>query len=129
MNNGKSAFVTYSNYSTKIDPYIEKIKNSNGRKIVSDESYAFDGGWNARKNGLYVRGNANKLFVSNANGMLTIKAINIVSSWKEWVKTLKEDELHLFTINHKEDGFVLSVSDKLCNTRPLQSLFNPPSGT
>jgi len=88
MGGGKAGYIEYRNYSKEMDWYLSCIQDSNARTSVSPEKYVAEGGWNARKNGLFLMDNKKTYSETTKDGEIKIDVIAPKTDWKEWIKTL-----------------------------------------
>ncbi len=121
MGGGKSSYIEYMNYPTKVNNYFDLIKHSNGRKNISGEDYISNGGWNARKNGRDLSDNEIRYIEKNESGEFVIDVISPTSSWDEWVKTLSDEDQELISYKKTKNGFIVSVAERLLKEKPLFS--------
>jgi phosphoadenosine phosphosulfate reductase len=121
MGGGKSSYIEYMNYPTKVNNYFDLIKHSNGRKNISGEDYISNGGWNARKNGRDLSDNEIRYTEKNESGEFVIDVVSPTSSWDEWVKTLSDEDQELISYKKTKNGFIVSVAERLLKEKPLFS--------
>lgn len=135
MSGGSSNYLRHINYPKEINNYINIIKNTydgdKQRKNYNADTYVFNGGWNARKNGRELSNNKFRCVEKTRNGFLTITILEPSSDWMEWIKTIGDlygtdgkysvlfDREQLeFTIKDVKDGYIVSISETLLKKRP-----------
>jgi phosphoadenosine phosphosulfate reductase len=134
MSKGTSDYMRRKSYPKEIDGYINAIKStyeSGKQKKNSAESYVFNGGWNARKNGRELADNPFRCVEKTANGVMTITVTDADSDWLEWIKTLGNlsgdnenytvqfDGEHIkFTVQETKSGYIVTIPQKILKERP-----------
>ncbi|MDR1379455.1 MAG: phosphoadenosine phosphosulfate reductase family protein [Synergistaceae bacterium] len=88
MGSSKADYFQYVNYADEVDKFTRLISLSNGRENISAEEYVSNGGWNARKNGRFLKDNRRCYSEITANGLITIEVNEPKTGWCEWIKTL-----------------------------------------
>lgn len=104
MGGSKADFFQYSNYKEEIDAFAKIIVDSNGRKHVADTEYIANGGWNARKNGVNLKGIDIIYKERIENGKLIIEVTNPKTDWHEWIKTLGD-------IHKNGDSYIIQAPE------------------
>ncbi len=134
MSGGTSDYLRHASYPIEIDTYIESIKKTydgDKRKKKNTESYVFNGGWNARKNGREISNNAFRCVEKNANGVIAITVTTPDSDWLEWIKTIGdlhggngdyavqfEGEQIKFSVTPTQNAYVVTVPEAVLKERP-----------
>lgn len=88
MGGSKADYIQYAAYANEMGRFTELISISNGRDTVSSQEYIGKGGWNARKNGRFLRGNLPCYSEKTADGTITIDVETPRTNWMEWMKSL-----------------------------------------
>jgi phosphoadenosine phosphosulfate reductase len=131
MGGGKSKYIEYINYKEDIDPYLEIIKQTNGRERASAHELVLSGGWSARKNGRDLLGNLIRCIDFEEKDKLRIEITNPKSDWREWIQTLGifniqgnevtvliEGKTIIFNLNQTKTGYSIIINGKLLQERP-----------
>jgi phosphoadenosine phosphosulfate reductase len=107
MGGGKASFIEQSNYPKEIEVFLSCIRSSNARKTITADNYVTNGGWNARRNGLFLTIDKPVYSETVKNGEIIIKIFSPKTDWKEWIKTLGDlsNDGDVFTINFKGQTF------------------------
>jgi phosphoadenosine phosphosulfate reductase len=119
MSGGAGDYIRRQNYTEEIDGFIEVIKISNnwdiGKKNL--ETYITSGGWDNRRGGRGITGNAKKYSEKAQNGIITITVSNPSSDWHEWIKTIDDSKIR-FKVTDTEDGYTISISETSMKESP-----------
>lgn len=134
MSGGGSDYVRYSSYPRQIDEYITLIKSSydnDKKKTSSIDSYVFNGGWHARKNGRELSNNAFRCMEKVTNGVLKITITSPNSNWLEWIKTIGDlqetdgnytiqfcNEQIPFFVKPTPKGYIVSINESYLKEYP-----------
>ena len=132
MGGGASDFFRRNAYPREIDKYVGYIKDSYlSPDPQKADSYIANGGWCARKNGRSLKDNRFRCIENTSKGNLTITVTNPSEDWKEWIKTLGmlteidggyliqfEGEDIAFHIENSDNGYVVSIPEKICVEKP-----------
>lgn len=123
MSGGGCDYIRRQNYTADIDEYIEIIKRkyaSDKKNIQNIETFITNGGWSARKNGRELMDNEFRCIERYESGFLCIDVKHPSSDWKEWIKTIGEENID-FSITQTKDGFTVKVSETLQKANPILS--------
>lgn len=120
MSGGTSDYIRRQNYTNEIDKYIDTIKHKYAGDKKNTQTFITNGGWSARKNGRELTDNEFRCIERYENGFLCIDIKNPSSDWREWIKTIGEENVD-FSITQKKDGYTVKVSETLQKTNPLLS--------
>jgi phosphoadenosine phosphosulfate reductase len=127
-----SDYMRRINYTREFDNYVDIVKKMNGHYTGKAlDTYINNGGWIARNNGRDLNNNLFRCIENEKDGLLTINVIQPFSNWKEWIKTLGnlaiyknkytiefENDIYHFSIDGKNDNFIVSISEKLIHENP-----------
>ncbi|MDO5576814.1 MAG: phosphoadenosine phosphosulfate reductase family protein, partial [Fibrobacter sp.] len=120
MGGGKSGFIEYNNYKSRVDCYFEIIRKSNGRKNINIDEYIANCGWSARKNGRDLAENPNHCTERIENESLTITVENPTSDWREWIKTLDLPN-DTYSVSITSSGYIAQLNENVAKNDPLLS--------
>ena len=141
MTNGANDYIRRQCYPNEMDLFINKVRNRyscDQRKKKQIDTYLTCGGWNARKNGRELTNNPFRCIEISGKEELKIEVVSPTSDWTEWIKTLGEvssvdgtnmnllsdGEILPFTINIRENGYTVKVSQEPFVKKPaLGKLF------
>ncbi|MBQ4143518.1 MAG: phosphoadenosine phosphosulfate reductase family protein [Thermoguttaceae bacterium] len=131
--NSKADFFQYVNYRKEMEPLVQIIIESNGREMMADNEYIANGGWNARKNGNFLKNNPVGHYSENiTNGELLISIESPKTNWQEWIKTIGSFNIRApneysidfrnkhfpFTVSIQKDGIVVAIAERLLKENP-----------
>jgi len=132
LGGGKADYFQYMNYKENIDIFAQMIVDSNGRKHVDNNEYISNGGWNARKNGAFLKGIDTLYKERVENDYLVIEVSNPKTDWYEWIKTLgdiekNEDIYNLqaieltaqFRIIENSNGYIVKLPMRYTRESPV----------
>jgi phosphoadenosine phosphosulfate reductase len=123
MSSGTPDYIRRQSYTNEVDGYIDTIKrkyDSDKRDKKHIETFITNGGWSARKNGRELADNCFRCVERYDNGYLFIDVTKPTSDWREWIKTIDEDEIS-YAITHTKEGYTVKVEEALLKTNPLIS--------
>ncbi len=131
MGGSKADYFQYVNYADEMNRFTRLISASNGRENSSAEEYIGNGGWNARKNGRFLKGNQRCYSETTANGLITIEDYEPKTDWREWIKTLGDltsngnrytleygGKQTVFEVKPHKHGYVVSLSEQASKENP-----------
>jgi phosphoadenosine phosphosulfate reductase len=132
MGGGKASFIERNNYPNEMNVFLLYIRNSNARTSIADKKYIIEGGWNARKNGLFLADNIKNYAETVKNGKIVIDITSPKTDWKEWIKTLGElsmnrnnyfitfcDRIYEFTFTSHKKGYTIELPEMAVKENPL----------
>lgn len=93
MGGGRDYYVKQACYPGELEPYLQSIINSDSRSYETQSaalSYLTNGGWNSRKNGLYLKNNPFNYKEEETDNIITIHVKEFKTPWQEWIKTIGE---------------------------------------
>jgi phosphoadenosine phosphosulfate reductase len=115
MGSSKADYFQYVNYADEMDKFTGLISASNGRDSFSNEEYIGNGGWNARKNGRFLKGNQRCYTETTLNGLITIEIYSQKTNWREWIKTIGYlvSNGNKYTLEHngKQTPFEVTINE------------------
>ena len=127
----KADYFQNINYADDIKRFISLISESNGRDSISTEEYIGNSGWNARKNGRFLKNNHRCYSETTAKGLITIEVSEPKSDWREWIKTLGDlissgnmhtlelkDKQTVFEVIPQKHGYVAVISEQVSKDNP-----------
>jgi phosphoadenosine phosphosulfate reductase len=137
MGGSKADYFQYVNYAKEMNRFMCLINASNGRESITTEEYIGKGGWNARKNGRFLKDNQQCYSETTANGLITIKVKEPKTDWRQWIKTLGDltssgsrytlecgGKQTMFEVKPYKHGYVVSLSEQVSKDNPkLGKLF------
>ena len=133
MCGGYASYARRYNYTSSVDEYVKYIKECYNADLSEKvESYIINGGWNARKNGRDFKNNPFRCIEDISGNNITIKIINPVMKWTEWIKTLgdlmmtrdgysinfQQGEI-FFRVTEIPEGFIASIPSVMIKRNPL----------
>ena len=132
MCGGYASYARRFNYTENVDEYVKYIQECyNAESSEKTESYVLNGGWNARRNGRDFKNNPCRYFEDISGGTLTIKIIDPVMKWTEWMKTLGEIMITrdgysinfqqreiFFRVKEIPGGFIVSIPEIMLKKNP-----------
>lgn len=120
MSGGSSDYIRRCNYTEDIDSYIDIIKRKNNWDNYSEaelHSYVTSGGWDNRRSGRGISGNALKYKEKTANGIISIEIEDPHEMWREWLKTADTVTVPL-SIKENDNGAVFEMSEADVKAHP-----------
>lgn len=133
MSGGLSNYFRYASYPDDIDRYIDIIRKTYGgsRTEGNLDSYIYNGGWKARKNGRELSHNPFRCTENTTDGFLEIAVTDPDSDWLEWMKTIGDllgengkysvsfgGEHIPFTMETTKNGYIVRISEAVLKERP-----------
>lgn len=131
MGGSKADYFQYINYSKDMNKFLRLISDSNGRESISAEEYIGNGGWNARKNGRFLKENQRLYSETTHNGVISIEVISPKTDWTQWIKTLGDltkngnkyaldynGKKKLFEVNDNNHGYDVTLSEQIAKDDP-----------
>jgi phosphoadenosine phosphosulfate reductase len=132
MGGNKASFVEHKNYPKETEVFLQCIKNSNARPMISAKDYLTKGGWNARKNGRYLTNNLQLYTEMSVDGEIIIESLSPRSKWREWIKVLGDlvergnnyvinfqGQPFSFTCIENDKGCIIKISEENVKRNPL----------
>jgi len=132
MGGGKASFIEYANYPKESEVFLSRIRNSNARSAITAENYSAGGGWNARKNGRFLKDNKPVYSERTKNGKIIIDIISPKTDWEEWIKILGDllesgneytiifgGQSYSFTCIPNKKGYTVRLPEKSAKENPL----------
>ncbi len=133
MEGTRADFIQNYNYPKEVSRFTKIISASNGRTEISDMDYLCREGWNARKNGRFLKNNIDKYQETVVNNFLEIKISSPTTNWKEWIKTIgalsqvTQNEYNLnynsqnvkIVTENNDNGYIVKIDNGILNFYPL----------
>ncbi|MDR1404021.1 MAG: phosphoadenosine phosphosulfate reductase family protein [Candidatus Methanoplasma sp.] len=131
MGGGKASFIERTNYPQETEVFLSRICNSNARVTISDKKYVANGGWNARKNGKFLKGNTPAYSESVKAGKIVIEIVSPKTDWREWIKALGdisncgdeyaiifEGSTYHFSCTASKNGYIIKLDEMSAKSNP-----------
>ena len=131
MGGSKADYFQNVNYTDEVSMFTKLISASNGRKGISTEEYIGNGGWNARKNGRFLKENQQCYSEITANSLITIEANKLKTDWREWMKTLGDlisngnkytleynNKQNTFEVKQQKNHYLATLSEQVSKDNP-----------
>jgi phosphoadenosine phosphosulfate reductase len=137
MSGGTSDYLRYSSYTNEIDEYLTLIRKTydvDKREKKKIDSYIFNGGWSARKNGRELANNVFRCHEKNSEQNLIIEVTDPSSDWREWIIPIGDlieskesyaiqfnDEVFDFAVKDRKNGYTVTIANEILKYSPAFS--------
>ena len=119
MASNSGDYMRRTNYPSEVNRFINLIKVTNDRYESKDEieTYISCGGWDGRRSGRDMKGNASKFIEHREKGTVIFEVCSPSSDWKEWIKTIDDNGVK-YTVEESINGLTVSISEQFLKNDP-----------
>ena len=125
MGGSKNDYFTYISYPDETEVFINIINELNKKDAGNPaklQSYITKGGWNARKNGRDLTIGSSRYTEEISKGIVVIKARDLSSDWKEWLKTIGDINFP-YVAEVDGDNITLTINEQALLESGKQKIF------